>query len=93
MQVALKIEWLNREWKRHIPILTIGKERIEERRKRMARLLQRQRGMKSKLLKTSLLLTLLLSMLGLSACHTVDGAGKDIEKAGQGIQNSAEKHS
>ena len=49
--------------------------------------------MTTKSLKVSALITLLLGMLALSACHTVEGAGKDIEKAGQGIQNSAEKHS
>ena len=49
--------------------------------------------MNSKSLKASILVTFLLGMLALSACHTVEGAGKDIEKAGQGIQNSAEKHS
>ncbi len=49
--------------------------------------------MNSKTFKASALIALLLGMLALSACHTVEGAGKDIEKAGQGIQNSAEKHS
>ena len=29
--------------------------------------------------------------LGLSACETMQGAGRDIEDAGQGIQKSAEQ--
>jgi predicted small secreted protein len=39
-----------------------------------------------------------LSLLGLtlgafliSACHTMNGAGKDIEKAGENIQDAADK--
>ncbi len=35
--------------------------------------------------------TALLSLL--SACHTTEGAGKDIKNLGQNIQDSAEKHS
>ncbi|PMS18821.1 entericidin [Trinickia dabaoshanensis] len=33
------------------------------------------------------------STLGLTACHTVAGAGQDISKSGQAITNSAERHS
>lgn len=32
-----------------------------------------------------------LLILTLSACETMDGAGRDIENAGQGIQKSAEQ--
>lgn len=32
----------------------------------------------------------LIAALGLSACNTVEGAGKDIESGGQAIQNTAE---
>lgn len=28
--------------------------------------------------------------LALSGCNTVEGAGKDIERAGEGIQNAAD---
>jgi predicted small secreted protein len=38
----------------------------------------------------------LLAVLGaaqlLAACHTTAGAGKDISKAGQAIEKSADKH-
>ena len=49
--------------------------------------------MKTQSIKLTAVITLLISMLAFSGCHTVKGAGEDIEKAGQGIQNSAEKHS
>lgn len=29
--------------------------------------------------------------LGLSACETVEGAGRDIENAGEAVQNSAQQ--
>jgi len=38
----------------------------------------------------------LLALLGagplLSACHTVAGAGEDVSKTGQAVENSADKH-
>ncbi len=34
------------------------------------------------------LLTLTLLSLGLSACETVEGAGRDIENAGEAVQKS-----
>ncbi len=34
-------------------------------------------------------LAALLAILGLTACNTVDGAGQDIEAAGDGISNAA----
>jgi predicted small secreted protein len=37
------------------------------------------------------LLALLLAMPLLSACHTVQGAGTDISKTGQAIDNAATK--
>ena len=43
--------------------------------------------------KFSAVIALLLGLLAFSGCQTVKGAGKDIEKAGEGIQNSADKHS
>lgn len=33
--------------------------------------------------------SLLVLGLGLSACNTVDGAGRDIERAGESVQNAA----
>lgn len=37
-----------------------------------------------------MLLTLLAVSASLSACNTVEGAGKDIEHAGESIQDAAE---
>ena len=34
----------------------------------------------------------LLGAIALSGCNTVKGAGKDIEKAGDKIQDSADRH-
>ena len=31
-------------------------------------------------------------VLGLAACNTVEGAGKDVKAAGQGIENAADKN-
>ncbi|MDQ2702960.1 MAG: entericidin A/B family lipoprotein [Pseudomonadota bacterium] len=42
-----------------------------------------------KLFATSILLSL-LSMGLLSACHTVEGVGKDIESAGDSIEETAQ---
>jgi predicted small secreted protein len=44
-------------------------------------------------LKITAVIALFIGMLTFSGCHTVKGAGQDIEKAGEGIQNSADKHS
>jgi len=33
----------------------------------------------------------LVAVLGLAACETVEGAGQDIEKAGQAITNEAQE--
>ena len=30
-------------------------------------------------------------VVGLSACHTVEGAGKDVKATGQAIENAADK--
>ncbi len=35
---------------------------------------------------------LLVSVLALSACNTVEGAGEDISAGGRAIDRSAEKH-
>ena len=52
-------------------------------------------GMKAQTfrLKFTAVFLLLTGMLTFSGCHTVKGAGKDIENAGEGIQNAADKHS
>ncbi len=33
----------------------------------------------------------LLSILVMSACNTVHGAGKDVKRAGQGIENASDR--
>ena len=38
----------------------------------------------------SMILLSMLSMGALSACHTVEGVGKDIESAGDSIKDSAQ---
>jgi predicted small secreted protein len=42
---------------------------------------------------TRLIITVasLLAVLGLSACNTIEGMGKDISKAGDAIENTARK--
>lgn len=44
--------------------------------------------------RTTLIATLGLALMAflLSACQTMEGAGKDIERAGEKIQENAEKH-
>ncbi len=37
------------------------------------------------------ILTILLLSSALGACATIEGAGKDLEKAGEAIQDAAEK--
>jgi predicted small secreted protein len=61
--------------------------------RRLAYVLQPVRRMKEHSLKLTAVIALLFGMLTFSGCQTVKGAGKDIEKAGEGIQNSADKHS
>lgn len=41
-------------------------------------------------LKRFVMWCFVLTSLGLTACQTMDGAGRDIEDAGQGIQKSAQ---
>jgi predicted small secreted protein len=45
---------------------------------------------KSTLLGTVVLVLAAAACLSLGGCNTVEGAGKDIEKAGEGIQNAAD---
>ena len=43
--------------------------------------------------KTLLLLAALsLGSISLSACNTVQGAGKDVERAGEKVQQEAQEH-
>lgn len=43
-------------------------------------------------MSTYLKCVLVLCVLGLSACNTVEGAGKDIQKGGEAIEKSADEH-
>lgn len=47
--------------------------------------------MKDTLKKTLLSIAVAAGVVALSACNTMQGAGKDIEKAGEEIQEEAEK--
>jgi predicted small secreted protein len=40
--------------------------------------------------KLLLLLSLAVISLGLSACNTMEGAGRDIENAGESVQDAAD---
>lgn len=46
--------------------------------------------MKEQLKKLSWLTLILLAFASLTACNTVEGAGKDIEAAGEEIQDAAD---
>jgi entericidin B len=46
--------------------------------------------MKSTLFRGLFLLALTVCTLGLSACNTTKGAGKDIERGGEKLQGAAE---
>jgi predicted small secreted protein len=41
--------------------------------------------------KLAVLVVLMGFALGLAACNTIEGAGKDVKAAGQGIEKAAEK--
>jgi predicted small secreted protein len=43
-------------------------------------------------IKSTLVLSFLAVALLATACNTTKGAGKDIEAAGEGLQNSAERN-
>lgn len=42
----------------------------------------------NKMLKNLVILALTISTIALTACETVDGAGRDIENAGEAVQKS-----
>jgi entericidin A len=44
-----------------------------------------------KLLRLSVLLVAVLSVVALSGCNTVQGVGKDLKKAGEKIEDTAKK--
>lgn len=39
--------------------------------------------------RNAMLMVLVMAGLGLSACNTVEGAGRDIENAGETVQDAA----
>ena len=41
-------------------------------------------------LRVLIIFTICFLSLGLSACETIGGAGRDIEKAGEAVQDSAD---
>ncbi len=43
------------------------------------------------MMKLAALVALLGMAIGIAACNTVEGAGKDVKAAGQGIEKAAEK--
>jgi predicted small secreted protein len=45
-----------------------------------------------KILSTTLIGAFLASAFALSGCNTIQGAGKDVEKAGEKVQNEAAEH-
>jgi len=42
--------------------------------------------------KGLVILIVMLGLLGLSACNTMEGFGKDVSKVGDKIEKSADKH-
>ena len=46
--------------------------------------------MKNKLMRTILMAAVLAAPLALTACNTLEGAGKDIQAAGEEIEEAAE---
>ncbi len=44
-------------------------------------------------MKRACIVAALLIVASLSACNTVKGAGQDIQKSGEKIENSADQHS
>jgi len=44
------------------------------------------------IIKSTLALSLLAVLVFVTACNTTKGAGKDIEAAGEGLQNSADRN-
>ena len=52
----------------------------------------RETTVRPRLISTIAVLSLLALAFALSACNTTKGFGKDIEKAGAGMKNSAERN-
>ena len=55
----------------------------------LARALQNRGGMETNSIKLTALFAILLGALVFSGCRTMEGAGKDIENAGENIQDAA----
>ena len=51
-----------------------------------------QLKMEMNMKKFTMTLAILMSALALSACNTIDGAGKDIERAGEKVQDASGKN-
>ena len=47
--------------------------------------------MKSMMTRGLFLLALMVCTVGLSACNTMEGAGKDMERGGEKLQDSADR--
>jgi predicted small secreted protein len=58
----------------------------------LRREIQHERNVNMKAFKRVVVALVLVALIGIGAlaCNTVKGAGKDVEKGGQGIQNAAE---
>lgn len=41
--------------------------------------------------KIAAMMAAMAMVMGLAACNTVKGVGKDVEKAGEGVQNAADQ--
>jgi predicted small secreted protein len=41
------------------------------------------------MMRTTILMMLAIAGMGLSACNTVEGAGRDVENAGEAVQDAA----
>ena len=41
--------------------------------------------------KTAVLALLAAALLALAGCNTIEGMGKDIQKAGEGLENASKK--
>ena len=48
--------------------------------------------MKNKMAKALVLGTVLMGYLGLAACNTMEGMGKDVKTGGEKLEKSADQH-
>lgn len=47
--------------------------------------------MNSKIVRTAVFTFVFSALLGLAACNTIEGAGRDVQSAGEKIENAADK--